>query len=104
MWKRTKPRSMIPVTAMTHFLPTAERQKRTIGFPDGRPGWTGAGPCSVVDCVAVIVCAHASLSPARLRGRNLPFRRVGHDPGPPASAAAGAQRSLTIRSQSRTSS
>ena len=55
MWKRTKPRSMIPVTAMTHFLPTAERQKRTIGFPEGRPGWTGAGPCSVVDCVAVTI-------------------------------------------------
>jgi len=48
---------MIPDTAMTHFLPIAERQKRTIGLPEGRLGLTGAGPDSVVDRVAVMLCS-----------------------------------------------
>ncbi len=29
MCARTKPSSMMPVSAITHFLPTAERQNRT---------------------------------------------------------------------------
>ncbi len=29
MWASTKPSRMIPLTAMSHFLPTAERQNRT---------------------------------------------------------------------------
>ena len=29
MWASTKPSSMMPVTAITHFLPTADRQNRT---------------------------------------------------------------------------
>jgi hypothetical protein len=42
---------------MTHFLPIAERQKRTTGFRDGRARCTGAGASSGFDCVAVMFCS-----------------------------------------------
>ena len=29
MWTSTKPSRMIPLMAMSHFLPTADRQNRT---------------------------------------------------------------------------
>ena len=43
MCARTKPSSMMPVSAITHFLPTAERQNRTRKWPWGRGAGTG-GP------------------------------------------------------------
>ena len=66
MWNSTKPSSMMPLTAMTHFLPTAERQKRTSGLP-GRDGRGIGDRCRsagrVVDCVAVMVRGRHLLDP-----------------------------------------
>ena len=76
MWASTKPSRMIPLTAITHFLPTADRQNRTRKCPAGRGAGTG-GPvyrASASASSAPAFCAAVETSVLHLRHvpRNVP--------------------------------